>query len=714
MQPTKIALRNFLSYGDAEVDLDGLSLAALLGHNGAGKSSLVDAITWPLYGEGRYKDIDKYIRQGHETAVAELQFLLNGETYRVIRTRSNKGRGKSTLELAKLAGGEWIPLSGSTIRETQDMIRDLLRMDYETFVSSCILLQGEADRFTRATPGERMAIFRQIIGLDIYERLQEVARAKARGYRDEAAVKRAAVDNLDAELSEWKELLQRQDELKEEKAKLEEQTFNLEMYIETQEKQVSELRVKTARGQDLERRKRQIDNEIAGINTTLADLKKKGARLQQIIGRGDEIRAKAAELEAVKKELAECEDKAARHMRLSKEAQVLERQVAEFEKRQEAEIRGLECSLESKRRQAELLAQVPCAGDVQARCQLLKSAREAAAEIPRLQARLKELHSQTCPHLEAWQQAVKALGAVGYKPEEHRSLRERASTLEKWARILPELEQAENNMAEILQRSKELERRKEELLQELDGITKHLVEVERLAAGLRRAEVVLFNAKQDFKKAREQEQGVAVQLGAIQARLEDLETKAEQKKELEAAVAALATEEHLYTKLARAYKEIPVLTMENALPDVEDLANELLGRLTSGRISVRFETQKEAKTTGRVSDTLDIIVSDELGERPYEGWSGAERFDVDLSIRLAISKFLAKRAGARIEVLIIDEGASCLDAQGREHFIEAINEIAKEFKLVLCITHIDELKEHFPQQLIVQKTPEGSRVEIVA
>ena len=242
MQPTKIALQNFLSYGDAEVDLTGLNLAALLGHNGAGKSSLVDAITWPLYGEGRYKDIDKYIRQGQETAVAELQFMLAGETYRVIRTRSNKGKGKSTLELAKLSGGEWEPLSGSTIRETQDKIRDLLRMDYETFVSSCVLLQGEADRFTRATPGERMAIFSQIIGLDIYDQLQEAAKAKAREYRDQAAVKRATVNNLDTELSGRAELLLQQDGLKEEKAKLEQQIRDLEIDVEAQEKRVSDLR----------------------------------------------------------------------------------------------------------------------------------------------------------------------------------------------------------------------------------------------------------------------------------------------------------------------------------------------------------------------------------------------------------------------------------------------------------------------------------------
>ena len=714
MQPTKIALQNFLSYGDAEVDLTGLNLAALLGHNGAGKSSLVDAITWPLYGEGRYKDIDKYIRQGQETAVAELQFMLAGETYRVIRTRSNKGKGKSTLELAKLSGGEWEPLSGSTIRETQDKIRDLLRMDYETFVSSCVLLQGEADRFTRATPGERMAIFSQIIGLDIYDQLQEAAKAKAREYRDQAAVKRATVNNLDTELSGRAELLLQQDGLKEEKAKLEQQIRDLEIDVEAQEKRVSDLRVKAARADDLEQRKSRIARESADIDNQLQNLEQKRNRLQQIIDRGDEIRAKAAELENVKKQLAECEDKATRERALSQDCETLERLVSKFERQQEAEISGLESALESKRRQAELLNKVPCSGDIQAECQLLKSAREAAAEVPILETRLKELSEQENPHVEAWQQAVKARKAVGYDPALHRELRERMPALEKWARVLPELEQAEATMAETLQRAKELQVRRKELLQELDAVTAHLDAIERIAADLRRAEAILFGTKQQLKETQEQEQDVAVQLGTVQTRLKDLEAKAEQKKQLEAEVKDLAKEEHLYTKLARAYKEIPVLIMENALPDVEDLANELLGRLTNGRISVRFETQKEAKTTGKVSDTLDIIVSDELGERPYEGWSGAERFDVDLSIRLAISKFLAKRAGARIETLIIDEGCSCLDQEGQSRFVEAVNLISEDFKLVLCITHLDSLKEHFPQQVFVSKTPEGSRVEVVA
>ncbi len=715
MQPTKIALQNFLSYGSVEVDLANLELAAVLGANGSGKSSLAtDAITWPLYGEGRYKDIDRYVRQGQENAVAEIQFMLAGETYRVIRTRSNKGRGKSTLELAKMNGGGWKPMSGTGIRETQDKIRDLLRMDYETFVSSCVLLQGEADRFTMATPGERMWIFSQIIGLDIYDQLQEAARAWAREYRDQAAVKRATMDNLDAELSGKAELLSRKTRLQEEREGLERQIRELENDLANQEKTVSDLRVKAARGEDLEKQQDRIIRENRDIGDQLVVLGKKRDRLQQIIDRGDEIRAKSAELETVKEQLATCEDKAARYMQLSKDAQTLERQVAEFDRRQESQAASIESSLESKRRQAELLDQVPCSGDLQAECRLLKSAREAAAEIAPLQSRLEKLNEQKNLHVGPCRKMTEARDAVAYDQAEHQALRDKVPALEKWARVLPELEQAESNMAEALQQSETLQRRRDELLKELQAVIAQLEQMESIATELRKAEAALFGAKQQLSDAQDEAQDVGIKLGTVLAQLKDLEGKAAQKKVLEAEIKAVATEEHLFIKLARAFKEIPVLIMENALPDVEDLGNELLGRLTGGRISIRFETQKEAKTTGKVSDTLDIIVSDELGERPYEGWSGAERFDVDLSIRLAISKFLAKRAGARIETLIIDEGASCLDAQGREHFTEAISEIAKEFKLVLCITHIDELKEQFPQQLIVSKTPEGSRVEVVA
>ncbi|MBI4631510.1 MAG: SMC family ATPase, partial [Chloroflexi bacterium] len=143
----------------------------------------------------------------------------------------------------------------------------------------------------------------------------------------------------------------------------------------------------------------------------------------------------------------------------------------------------------------------------------------------------------------------------------------------------------------------------------------------------------------------------------------------------------------------------------------ENKANELLQRMTAGRMNVRFETQRETQA-GDVRETLDIKISDELGTRPYENYSGGEQFRVNFAIRIALSQLLARRAGAQLQTLIVDEGFGSQDAQGREKLVAAINSIADDFRLILVITHIDELKDAFPAQITVTKTGEGSVVEV--
>jgi exonuclease SbcC len=849
MQPTKLVLNNFLSYGDAEIDFNGITLAALLGANGSGKSSLVDAITFAIYGEGRYKDIDRYIRQGQEQAVSELQFILAGETYRVIRTRSNKGKGKSTLELAKQNGPDrllsWVPLLGTTMKETQDKIRDLLRMDYETFVSSCIILQDEADRLTKATPGKRMEIFGQILGLDVYDRLQEAAKAKARRYRDEAAIKRAAIDNIETDLSNYGELKQQELDLEGEQKALRKRLAQLEASLENQENVVSGLRVRAARGEDLKRRQVQINGDLNNTENQLIAIGQKRGRLQQIVERGDEIRAKAAELENVKQQItalkvkqpmlteakaegarleaeqsrveagigklltqvaaakAALADKAALEQAageyqkaiteldgldvLAEKWQALDTQAKEAHAawgRAEAElaacIKALGKELVDLEAKVAMLENSGCIDSERATCKFLADAQAAKARIPQVHIEQEALVPDA--QLEqVWRDLEDKRDALGYDPQGRQRLKDyiaelrpkaeragqlasraemlqslqeqqrdaeerkaelagklrtaqqkireldsevaslpaiedRAKKLEQWAKVLPELNQAEEAMKEMRFQTDQLETRKAELLQELDKVNADLAVVDQGAAELRVAESALFDARQQLKEAKEQEQDTGIKLGTVQARLKDLDTKKHLKAALETEFEVLVQEEHYYVMLTRAFGRagIPALIIENALPEVESLANDLLSRLTGGRMEVRFETQREAKTTGNVSETLDIVVSDELGERPYEGWSGAERFEVNLSIRLAISKFLAKRAGAKIEVLMIDEGASCLDQEGRGKFVESINIIAEDFKLVIVVTHIDELKEAFPQQILVIKTPEGSKVAVVA
>jgi exonuclease SbcC len=99
--------------------------------------------------------------------------------------------------------------------------------------------------------------------------------------------------------------------------------------------------------------------------------------------------------------------------------------------------------------------------------------------------------------------------------------------------------------------------------------------------------------------------------------------------------------------------------------------------------------------------------------RDYETFSGGEAFRINFAIRLALSRVLAKRAGAKLQTLVIDEGFGNQDAQGRQRLVEAINLIRQDFRKILIITHIEELKDFFPDRIEVTKTPEGSQAEVL-
>jgi len=148
-----------------------------------------------------------------------------------------------------------------------------------------------------------------------------------------------------------------------------------------------------------------------------------------------------------------------------------------------------------------------------------------------------------------------------------------------------------------------------------------------------------------------------------------------------------------------------------ALPEIETEANRLLGRMTDNRMHVKIEAQRQSKK-GELLETLDIKISDELGMRSYEMFSGGEAFRIDFALRIALSRLLAKRAGAPLPTLIIDEGFGTQDSTGMEKIKEAINSIQDDFDKIIVITHIEELKDAFPMRINVIKTAEGSTLEV--
>ena len=170
----------------------------------------------------------------------------------------------------------------------------------------------------------------------------------------------------------------------------------------------------------------------------------------------------------------------------------------------------------------------------------------------------------------------------------------------------------------------------------------------------------------------------------------------------------ISKEESVYLELTKAFGKngIQAWLIEMALPEIEQEADKLLSRMTDNRMHIKIETQRQSKA-GTSLETLDIQISDERGTRPYEQFSGGEAFRINFAIRIALSKLLARRAGAPLPTLIIDEGFGTQDANGLEKLKEAIISIQDDFKMILVITHVEELRDAFPTRIDVTKTADG-------
>lgn len=227
----------------------------------------------------------------------------------------------------------------------------------------------------------------------------------------------------------------------------------------------------------------------------------------------------------------------------------------------------------------------------------------------------------------------------------------------------------------------------------------------------------LLEIEKELFRLREEENLIRSELGGAEQKVTALRTQRQRKAEYETRREELNQKVVRYKQLERAFGKdgVPALLIEQALPQIEQRANDLLDRLSDGQMSIRFVTQAEYRDRKRedLKETLDIQISDSAGTRNYEMYSGGEAFRVNFAIRLALSEILAQRKGARLQTLVIDEGFGSQDVQGRQRLIEAINLVRNDFAKILVITHLEELKDAFPNRIEIEKTDRGSTITMV-
>ena len=287
--PIKLTLENFKCYrqGVPTLHLAGVHIACLSGANGNGKSSLLDAITWALWGDAVHRPQEELIHLGEADMRVELEFVAGGSSrgngqgqrYRVIR-RYARGRGAragaTSLELQVAIAGaeddsEFRGISGNTVRETEAAIRKLVGMDYDTFVNSAFLVQGRADEFTTKRPAERQRVLAEILGLGLYDRLQELARQKARELATE-------IQGIEAEIRAWHQELSRLPEYREELAQVEVELTQARERLAAAQQEASDLR---ERVESLRSRRREMEELAQQGKTAREEMEQMRAQAEQ-------------------------------------------------------------------------------------------------------------------------------------------------------------------------------------------------------------------------------------------------------------------------------------------------------------------------------------------------------------------------------------------------------------------------------------------------
>jgi len=313
----------------------------------------------------------------------------------------------------------------------------------------------------------------------------------------------------------------------------------------------------------------------------------------------------------------------------------------------------------------------------------------------------------------ALQEVLAKLQDLGYDAQAHEEVQAQLASLADFETEKARLEAALARREETLIALDDLRARRDRWQATLaadrekqEGLAGEVANLAAVGRGLAEAQTRLDEVQVQTRRARDR-------IVAAQQKLDHCDYLIGQREEKLAGQQKAAEERAIYEELGLAFgkRGVQALIIESAIPEIEDEANRLLARMTDGRMSVHFETQRQT-LKGETRETLDIHISDERSTRNYELYSGGEKFRVNFAIRIALSKLLAHRAGASLQTLVIDEGFGSQDVEGRARLVEAINAVGDDFARILVVTHIEELKDAFPVRIDVWKTPEGSQFAV--
>lgn len=351
----------------------------------------------------------------------------------------------------------------------------------------------------------------------------------------------------------------------------------------------------------------------------------------------------------------------------------------------------------------------------------LADLKELDVELPQRQEELSKLNAELQGETygtearEALKGVKEKLEELKYNRDEHLQMRKELEEL------APALEQV-RELKRALEERPELKRSLDECLTlkstkqtQLEDAKSSLITFQQQVEKLPDSIEAMESIKPELESLRKEKEQVSNRCAISQSRLDTLNNEIAQMKDRRRELKDLDAdiEDYLFLSESFGRKGIQAVIIENAVPEIESDANRILSRLSDNRMHVALVTQQKTKS-GSMVETLDLMIADEVGTRSYELYSGGEAFKVNFAVRVALSRLLARRSGAKLETLIIDEGFGSQDEVSRDRLVKAIQSIQNDFARILVITHMSDIKEMFPAHIQITKMNGTSRLQVMS
>lgn len=672
----RLTIQNFLSIKSINLDLENRGLVLLKGrnldneslnNNGAGKSSIIEALVYCLYGRtlrGLKGDAVVHKIPGKNMKIWLDLIDDNGDTYRIARYRKHStNKNKSILYRN---GKDITPKSESDFNA---YVADLLQADYLTFTSS-LLYSAESFKFTSATDAEMKSTFDIMLGLDVYQKCLEIARNRLKAVESELSTAKWRIDDRKAKISDLERQIEDAQEEKSEWDKaIQEKRKALQERLSSEKSLLSKEK-----------------KELKKFEETLEQLKQEKDAAEKLLA---STRKKLKELEQLKSVLQDTKDDIQEQERIIRKYQRVIDETSESIESYNQTIEKLRKKIDSlvhDKSQLDVKVGQPCPTCGQpmteqsvepARAEYDAQIQDVETKIEGYQGKIERAGQDIVSSQKAIQEAESEIQELSDTVEEFQGLINRSQ------KLIDEKDECERKVQDAqetyYEQSSTIKAQKSSIIQREQTIKRLEQDISELSENNPYVDIIAKYAAEKSKCEKDIQETKA----GIQSKLEEQE--------------CLKFWEQAYSN-----KGIKSFILDDITPFLNRRVNKYLSKLTSGHIEVKFNTQTTLKS-GEVREKFSIDISNQDGGQEYSANSGGERKRIDLAINLALQDLVASRSSKRINIAIWDEVFDALDETGIEKVIELLQELSQEKSTILVVSHNQHLQSYFTNVITVVK-----------